>query len=648
MTRRFRWLAVGAIPGIGGVTGLIILIPFTCGMDATSAFALLLGMYAVVVTSDTITSVLPGVPGSVARQATIMNGHAMARKGVAARALGAAFICSAVGGVVGAVLLALSIPLAKPLVLAFGMPDHFALATLGLIMVGSLSGSYVAKGMAVACFGLAISMIGASGFNAVPRHWMGDAYLLQTPPLVSIVLGFFAIAEILDLSAKNRNISAVSADEAGGSGVLAGARDVLRHRWLTLRCSAIGVYVGMLPGLGALIVERAAYAHAVATDKTARTFGSGDVRGVIAPESANNAQRGGALMPTLAFGLPGDFAVAILLGAQTIQGIRPGVDMLTTRLDLTFSTIGMLIIANVVAAAALMMWSRYVARLSFVDGHIVAPVVLLFVRMGSRLGTTSMGDLIVMLLAGVFGYRFKAAGWPRPPLVIARVLGPIMETALIISNRTYRDRAWLERPAVLAILALAALTLLAAARRHARLRRERRRGKAVGSGGDLVGDDPVLSLPLGLVLAGIFICASVGVLGMRPVNALFPQIIAVAGGATVLLALAADIGNLRRKLAARGAAALLVRTTRDAALRRALALIGYVAAVMFGIWVLGQKIARPVALGLHLLVWGRYPWRAGLLMGAGGLAVIELLYDRGLPVNLKQPKLWSGRKIFES
>ncbi|MCC5983022.1 MAG: tripartite tricarboxylate transporter permease [Rhodobacteraceae bacterium] len=649
-------LWAGVVPGIGGVTGLIILIPFTYGMDTTSAFALLLGMYAVVVSADTITSVMLGVPGSVASQATIIDGHAMARKGQAARALGAAFTCSAVGGVVGAILLALSIPLAKPLVLAFGMPEYFALATLGLIMVGSLSGSFLVKGIAVACLGLLVSMIGASSFNAVPRYWFEQPYLLQAPPLVSIVLGFFAIAEILDLSAKNRNISSVSAEEAGGRGIIDGIFDVARNWWLTLRSSAIGVYLGMLPGLGASITDWAAYGHAVSTEKNNENFGKGDVRGVIAPEAANNAQRGGGLIPTLAFGIPGDFAMAILLGALTIQGIRPGVDMLTGRLDLTFSMIGMLIIANIVAAVLLIMWSRQIARLSFVDGHIVAPVVLLFVLMGAWLGTSSMGDLLVMLVAGVFGYWFKVAGWPRPPLVIALVLGPIMENALLVSNRTYQGFGWMARPAVIVIMILIVLTLILAARRQWRMFKLNREMKmlqalraaegkadpepatAAGGGGDLVGRSPLLSIPLCLLLAGIFLFGFVGVMGMRTVNSLFPQMIAVLGGAMVLVALLADSASLREELRRIGLRALLARTEAEATLLRAALLIGYVGLIVLGIYLFGQRVAIPIMLGLYMVLWGKFPWWSALLVGAGSWAIIELLYGWGLNIRFQRPQ----------
>jgi TctA family transporter len=317
-------IVLGALPAIGGVTGLILLLPFTYSIDGTSAFALLLGMYAVVATGDTISSILIGVPGGVGSQATVIDGYALAKRGQAARALGAAYASSAVGGVLGAIVLALSIPIAKPIVLAFGMPEYFALAVLGLVMVGALAGRSIARGFAVACAGLIIASIGAADFSGVPRFWFGQAYLLQSPPLVSIVLGLFGLAELLEMAAQNSSISRAGAPPSDEFGMMRGIRDVVHNWWLTVRCSIIGVYVGILPGLGASIVDWAAYGHAVQAAKDKSEFGKGDIRGVIAPETANNALRGGALIPTLAFGIPGDFGMAILLGALTIQGIKPG------------------------------------------------------------------------------------------------------------------------------------------------------------------------------------------------------------------------------------------------------------------------------------------------------------------------------------
>ena len=312
-------LQLGAIPGLSGLVGLAIMLPFTFAMEPVPALALLLGMFAVTTTSDTIASVLLGIPGTSASQATVLDGYPMAVKGEASRAFGAAFSVSAVGGFLGAVVLGLSIPLVKPLILYFAQPELFMLAVLGLTMVGSLSGDSMLRGLIAALAGLGLSYVGYAENGGVPRYWLGTTYLLDGLPLVPVVLGLFAIPELIALVVQGGSISKVPRDRAAG-GLLTGVRDACRNWWLVLRSTAIGAYVGLLPGLGGTIVDWLAYGHAVQSSKIKDEFGKGDVRGVIAPETANNAMKGGALIPTVAFGIPGSPSMALLLGALLIQG----------------------------------------------------------------------------------------------------------------------------------------------------------------------------------------------------------------------------------------------------------------------------------------------------------------------------------------
>ncbi|MYG25697.1 MAG: tripartite tricarboxylate transporter permease, partial [Boseongicola sp. SB0677_bin_26] len=297
-------LFFGAVPGLSGLVGMAILLPFTFSMDPVPAFALLFGMFAVTTTSDTIASVLLGIPGTAASQATIIDGYPMAVNGEAARALGAAFSVSAIGGLLGAILLGLSIPFVKPLILSFAQPEIFMLALLGLAMVGSLSGGSVLRGLIAALAGLGLSYVGYAENGALPRYWLGATYLLDGLPLVPFVLGLFAIPELIELAAKDSSISKVPRSSVSG-GLMKGVGDALRNWWLVLRSTAIGAYVGLLPGLGGSIVDWVAYGHAVQSASDKDGFGKGDVRGVIAPETANNAMKGGALLPTIAFGIPG-------------------------------------------------------------------------------------------------------------------------------------------------------------------------------------------------------------------------------------------------------------------------------------------------------------------------------------------------------
>ena len=441
------WL--GAVPGLGGIIGLVLLLPFTYGMDPVPAFALLLGMFAVTTTSDTIASVLLGVPGTAASQATILDGYPLAQQGKAARAFGAAFTVSAFGGVFGALILAVSLPLILPIILSFNSPELFMLGVLGLAMVGSLSGGSILKGLAVACLGILMSTVGYAETIAIPRFYFGTDYLIDKLPLIPVVLGLFAIPEVMELAIRNTSISRIPQDQTEDGGMLEGIKDAFRHWWLATRCAVIGTYVGMLPGLGAAIVDWIAYGHAVQSAKDKSKFGQGDIRGVIAPEAANNATKGGSLVPTVAFGIPGSLGTAILLGALLIQGLRPGPDMLTTELHITFSMVWASVVANIVVAILLMLWSKQVAKVAFVPGHLLVPGVILFVFMGAWLGGASLGDWISCITMGIIGFIMKRGGWPRPPLILALILGSIMEHAFQISMGAADGAHWLyTRPIV--------------------------------------------------------------------------------------------------------------------------------------------------------------------------------------------------------
>ena len=626
------WL--GAVPGLGGILGLVILLPFTYGMDPVSAFALLLGMFAVTSTSDTIASVMLGIPGTAASQATILDGYPLARQGQAARAFGAAFTVSAFGGVFGALILAVSIPLVLPIILAFGSPELFMLGVLGLAMVGSLSGGSVLKGLAVALLGLLMAMIGYAETAPVPRYWFGAVYLLDGVPLIPVVLGLFAIPELMELAIKDTSIARVPREQSGGGGMREGIRDAFRHWWLALRSAALGTYVGMLPGLGAAVVDWFAYGHAVQSAKDKSRFGRGDIRGVIAPEAANNATRGGALLPMVAFGIPGSLGTAILMGALLIQGLKPGPEMLTEKLDITFSMVWAIVAANILAAVLLMLWSRQVARVAFVRGHLIVPGVILFVFMGAWLGGASIGDWIACLAMGVIGFAMKRGGWPRPPLVLALILGPILENAFQISMRIHAGPEWLGRPIVLVILALIFVTLFLSARGIARSRAAPD-APAWGEGAE---GSPVISAPFAALMTAVFALAALEALEWPAVVRQFPLTAAVPGVALCFAVLWRETPLLRAAAReAGGLAAAAGAAARDALLGPAARFFGYLAGLVLVAYLFGQMIALPLFIAVYLRRWGGYRWRVSLVYAAGGWAFLYGFYDRVMHVFWHQP-----------
>ncbi len=453
----------GMVPGLSGLSGMAILLPFTFDLQTYEAMALLMGMFAITTTSDTIASVLLGIPGTAGSQATIMDGYPMAKKGEAARAFGAAYTVSAFGGVIGALVLVISIPVLTPLVLFFGSPEFFMLGVLGMAMVASLSGNSPAKGILVALLALLLSMIGYSPQAGIPRLWLGWPYLLDGLQIVPPVLGLFSIPEVVELAVRRGTLSEVP---KMGKGIWDGVRDAFHHWWLALRCSLLGAYIGFIPGLGASVVDWVAYGHALQSCKDTEQFGKGDVRGVIAPESANNAMKGGALIPTIAFGVPGSATMAILLGAFLIHGIYPGPELLTTRLDVVFSVIWALVIANVITSIVLMGCTSQLAKVTTVRGSILIPIILVLVFMGSWMATQEIGDWVVLLSFGFLGYLMKRWRWPRPPIALGLILGRFMERYLDISLSRY-GWAWLRRPIVIVLAAGTLATIYFAVRRRA-------------------------------------------------------------------------------------------------------------------------------------------------------------------------------------
>ncbi|MGH6886625.1 MAG: tripartite tricarboxylate transporter permease, partial [Geminicoccales bacterium] len=438
-------LAIGAIPGLGGIVGLAILIPFTYDLDPYAAFAFLLGMASVTNTSDTIPAVLFGVPGTAGAAATVMDGYPLSKQGQAGRAFGAAYLSSMLGGVFGALLLAVSIPILRPVMLYIGSPELLALTIFGLSMVAVLSGSAPMKGLAAAAIGLMIAMIGAAPRVGTLRWTFDSLYLWDGLEIVPVTLGFFALPELIELAIARTTIATSMPTDSVRAGQWQGMRDVAKHWWLVLRCSWIGAALGAVPGIGSAIIDWIAYGYAARSEKNTETFGSGDIRGVIAPESANNAKEGGALVPTIAFGVPGSASMALLLAAFLIHGLVPGPDMLTKNLDVTYAIVWTVAMANILGAGICFLSGNLLGRLALVRYTILLPLVVAVIYVGAFQGSRSWGDLYVLLIFGVIGWVMKRFGWPRPPLILGFVLGGIFERYLFISVERY-GLEWLERP----------------------------------------------------------------------------------------------------------------------------------------------------------------------------------------------------------
>lgn len=440
---------VGILPGLGGLATLAIMLPFVFDMKPVEAFAFLLGMLSVTGTTGDITSILFGVPGESISAATIVDGHPMAKKGEAGRALGAALMSSLVGALLGAFALAASIPVVKPLVLAIQSPEFFALALLGITFVASLSGTSKLKGIVSGGIGLMLSLVGLDPQFGIPRYTLGQLGLWDGLGLVPVTVGLFAIPEIVDLWVGGTSIAERRTGTLGG--VWQGVKDTFIHWGITIRCSVIGTVIGIIPGLGAGVAQWMAYAHAVQSSADKSEFGKGDVRGVLGPGAANNSAVGGALIPTIAFGVPGSVSMAILLGAFLIQGLIPGPSMLTTHLELTFSFVWIMVISNIITVALCFGFLNQLAKITYIKGGLLIPGILFLVFFSGYADSSSMLDMLITLLFGFVGLIMISLDWPRPPLILGLVLGSLVEKNLFISYTRY-GFTFLLRPLVVVIL----------------------------------------------------------------------------------------------------------------------------------------------------------------------------------------------------
>ena len=440
-------LVLGVIPGLGGLVGLSLLLPFTFNMDPYTALAFMMGLQAVVVTSDTIPAVLFGVPGTVGSAATILDGYPMARKGEAGRAFGAAFSASVIGGLFGAFLLGISVPILRPIVLQIGSPELLAICVFGLSLVAVLSGGSPLKGLTAACIGLMVATAGDDPQTGTLRWTFDSLYLWDGLPVVPLALGLFAIPELADMAITRQSISVDGKTQNARFGQIAGIRDTLSNWFLVLRCSSIGSSLGAVPGIGASVIDWIAYGHAARSEKgAAENFGKGDVRGVIASESSNNAKEGGALVPTVAFGVPGSASMALILGAFLIHGLVPGPDMLTKNLDVTYTLVWSVAIANIIGAGICFAFANQLAKVALIRIGILAPVVLAITYVGAFQGSRQWGDIYALLIFGLIGWVMKRLRWPRPPLILGFVLGGLIERYMFISVERYgADWLWIWR-----------------------------------------------------------------------------------------------------------------------------------------------------------------------------------------------------------
>jgi putative tricarboxylic transport membrane protein len=640
---------VGILPGLGGATTLALMLPFIFKMSAFEAFAFLLGMAAVTNTTGDITSILFGVPGEPTTAATIVDGYPMTKKGEAGRALGAALLSSLVGAVFGAFSLALAIPIVRPLIMTFGSPEFFMLSILGLTFVASLSGGALLKGIIAGGIGLFLATIGIAPVSGVKRFTFGQLFLWDGIGLVPITIGFFAIPEIIDLAVQGSSIAREKVGKLGG--VMEGVKDTFRHFWMVIRCSAIGTVTGIIPGMGGATSQWLAYAHAVQSSEDKQRFGKGAVEGVLGPGAANNAILGGHLITTMAFGVPVSVMMAILLGAFFIQGLVPGPDMLIPEpkghLALTFSFVWTIVISNIITVGICFLFLKQLARVTEIRSSLVIPFIILLVYLGAFTEKNIFEDLILVILFGLLGWVMQKLDWPRPPLILGLVLGPLAENRLFLSTANY-GAAWLLRPVVLLLIGVAiGGALYPVLRKKWKKRRERK-------------DD--LSSPTSysgnrtrtlrfdwenVFILGIVFLFAWALWQSRKFNlkaGLFPWVIGFPVLALSLVQFFMDLLGKRGKGATAHAAMAETNLPSRVVRRRTLGILGWILGYFGVIWLLGFSMAGPLCTFIQLKFASREKWPITLVLTASVWLFIYGLFDRVLhvPFFTGQALLWLG------
>lgn len=466
-------MVVAFLPGVSGVTLMALAVPFTLFWEPLPVMLLFGGLVGGATFMGSVTAILFNVPGTGPSAATLLDGHPMAQHGQAKTAIGCAAFASAMGSTFGIFVLVTLLPFMSRAVRAFGPAELLMLLLWGLTTIALVSRGSIARALAVTGLGLLLSFVGQDPRTGEGRFTFGSLYLWEGIRPVPVMLGLFSIAEMIDLCRSNRpSISGHRRVEQLTGSVREGAMAVFRHFPLFVRSAAIGTWVGAIPGVGGTVASFLAYGHAVGTSRNRDSFGGGDIRGVLAPEAAHDAKDGGALIPVLAFGIPGSESTAVLLAALTLHGIAPGRELITNQLPLVFVLIWSLFLSNWLTSLLGLLLVTPLARLTTVGLQRLAPIGIAIAAVGAFIDDQRFGDVVIAALFGAVGFFMKSYGWPRIALLVAFLLGAGIEQNLGITLSLYRlGRLDLTaRPLLLLLAVLAALNVslprLRAARRR--------------------------------------------------------------------------------------------------------------------------------------------------------------------------------------
>jgi TctA family transporter len=491
LTGVFVAALIGLLPGVGTPMVMAIAIPFILFTidDPLIGIVLLATIGGVSSSLDTVPTILLGYP-SAATQVTFLEGHQLAERGKAAHTLGATYAAAGLGGIVGAVALVLIIPIIRPFILNFGYSEIAAMALFGIAMVSVLSSGAMVKGISAGMIGLLLSAVGVHWGTGTERFTFGDLNLSEGLPMIAMTLGIFAMPEVFDLSATGKSVSSKAVAVISNREVWNGAKAGMKRWRITIRHSLIGVFLGMVPGIGGAVIDWLSYAIGIALTKDKKQFGHGSLDGVIFAESAQNSKEGGQAIPTLAFGVPGGLSWVFILYAMLSYNIAPGPQMLDRHADITIMIAVSFGIANLIMVLIGLGMTAQLAKLTTIPYVAIAAVMVPI----SFLSAFQSGDgwfgIIILLVFTPIGLLMKAFRWPRAPLILGFILGGVIEKNLQSALSSHGALSFITRPITLTLIIITIATTVLL------LRTNRKAAEAMaGEGGALVlAPEPMPSL----------------------------------------------------------------------------------------------------------------------------------------------------------
>ncbi len=451
-------VVVGALPGLNATTGAALLLPFTITMDPVAAIAVLAAIYCSATFAGAITAILINTPGTSASATTCLDGYPLAQRGEAGRALGMAVVSSTFGGIFSIVILMLAAPLLARAAYNFAPPEYFALTVFGLSMLATIGGGSPIKNLIAGAFGVLLATVGIDLMTSVERFTFGWSELTDGIGFVPVMIGVFGISELL-VQASNLN---VRHERITMKAIRLPDRDDYRRAWKTiLRSSGIGTFIGILPAEGATVASMIGYNEARRWSRTPEEFGKGAIEGIAGSEAANNSATGGAMVPTLALGIPGSPTAAVILAGLMVHGLRPGPTMFTEQAHFAFSIFWSMMLVNVLFLAVGLYGAKVFARVTLIPVQVLWPCVFIFSIVGAYALDQSMLDVWIALVSGVVGFFMRRYGFSVVPLAIGLILGGMLEQRLGQSMVMLDEKWWLmaTRPLSFLFLALTALAL---------------------------------------------------------------------------------------------------------------------------------------------------------------------------------------------